>query len=153
MNDSKGKRIFELAARWLVGGVLVYAGFSKALGPAAEFAANIEAYKLLPGTLITPFSIALPWLEIWVGLFLVAGFHTRVSAVLSTLLFVMFIGALGSAIVRHLDLNTCGCFGQEALTPKQTIGGDILLLGLSIVLTRLRLACPYLSLDTWLDRP
>ena len=37
-----------LAARLIVGGVLVYAGAVKAAGPAEEFALVIGAYQVLP---------------------------------------------------------------------------------------------------------
>lgn len=147
----KGRVVFEMIARGLVGGVLVYAGFAKALGPAAEFAANIAAYQLLPARFITPLSVALPWVEIWVGLFLITGFHTRYAAWVATALFAMFLVALGSALGRHLDLNTCGCFGQDSFTPKQTILGDVVLFGLTVGLSFLRLDRPYLSLSDWIN--
>lgn len=152
MTDSKAKQWFELVSRVLVGSVLIYAGLMKALGPYAEFAAVIAAYQMLPAAFIKPLSVTLPWIEIWIGLFLVTGFHRKESAVVSAGMFAVFIAALGSAIFRKLDLNTCGCFGQDSLTPHQTLIGDIVLFGLSIALARLKLEKPLFSLERWLDR-
>lgn len=143
---------FEIVARWLIGGVLLFAGMSKALGPAAEFAANIEAYRMLPSAFPTPLSLILPWIEIWVGLFLITGFHTLAAARAALGLFTVFIFALGSAILRKLDLNTCGCFGADSFSPQQTIMGDIVLWGLCLVLSLKRVVRPWLSLDHWLGR-
>ncbi len=121
-----------LIFRVLVGGILLYSGFSKALAPAAEFAAQIELYKLLPHAALLPFATALPWLEIWTGLFVIAGLHTRKAAFAAAGLFMMFIGAIGLAFARGIDLKDCGCFGAGSLPPQVTLGMDIVLIGLSL---------------------
>jgi len=121
-----------LVSRILVGGILLYSGFSKALAPAAEFAAQIELYKLLPHVLLTPFAIGLPWLEIWVGLFTLCGLHTRKAALTAAGLFVMFIGAIGLAFARGIDLKDCGCFGAGSLPPHITLIMDIVMISLCL---------------------
>ena len=40
--------IIILFARLAIGGVLLFAGFMKAVGPSAEFAAILSTYKLFP---------------------------------------------------------------------------------------------------------
>src|SRR4051812_22819883 len=77
----------SLLLRVIVGSILVYAGFMKAAPPPADFAAAIEPYLLFPASLITPIAFALPWIEMWVGTFLIAGFMTHESAILSSILF------------------------------------------------------------------
>jgi uncharacterized membrane protein YphA (DoxX/SURF4 family) len=133
--------------RLMVGGILIYAGFMKAIGPTAEFAAIIAAYKILPAALVTPLSIALPYIEMWVGLFVLAGFCTRQAAIAAVVLFSVFFLALASALVRGIDLASCGCFGPDALSPRYTIIMDVVLLALSVVIYRQAVVPPPLSLD------
>ncbi len=141
----------SLLARMIVGGVLLYAGFMKAVGPSAEFAALIEAYKILPPSLLSPLALALPWIEMWLGTFLIFGFFTRPSAAAATLLFTVFLAALASTLVRGIDLASCGCFGADALSPRYTIILDSVLMVLSIILTVLSKDSCRWSLDTYLD--
>jgi uncharacterized membrane protein YphA (DoxX/SURF4 family) len=129
-----GLAIFLLVARVLVGAVLLSAGFLKAIAPPAEFAAAIEAYKLLPAAGLLPFATVLPWIEMWVGVFLIAGFEIRPAATAAGALFALFLGALLTAKARGINLESCGCFGTEALSPNQTTFMDATLLLLSIAL-------------------
>jgi uncharacterized membrane protein YphA (DoxX/SURF4 family) len=145
--------IFCLVARLVVGAVLFYAGFIKAVAPSAEFAAAIDAYHLLPFELVNPVAIGLPWIEMWVGTFLIAGFEVRRTSIASTVLFAGFLVFLIWAIAKGIDLSTCGCFGSDAMSPKQTIGMDVVLLGLSIALTALSRPTRAWSLDRWLSHP
>ncbi len=124
--------------RIFVGGILLYAGFSKAMGPSAEFAAAINAYRILPPALVTPLALGLPWMEMEIGIFLLAGFCTGWAALGSTALFLVFLGALGSSLFRGIDLVSCGCFGSERFSPRQTIWLDAGLLIASIWLVARR---------------
>lgn len=146
----KSTALAALALRLIIGGILFYAGFVKAVAPAAEFAAVIEAYRLLPASFATPLAKGFPWLEMWLGTFLIFGYSTRVMAKLSAMLFAIFLVVLGSALLRHIDLASCGCFGPETLSPRQTILLDAGLLVLSLTLARLsRKNQPY-SIDSLL---
>jgi len=126
-----------LVARILVGGVLIYAGFMKAVGPSAEFAAAIAAYKILPPAFVSPLALGLPYVEMWIGLFVLTGFYARKAAVLAAALFIVFLIALGSARIRGIDLASCGCFGSNLLSPRAEILMDVVLLALSLVIYRL----------------
>ena len=139
--------ILVLLARLAIGATLLYAGFMKASGPTAEFAAVLEAYKLFPASLLSPLSIAVPYLEMWIGLFVLTGFYTRPAALCASLLFVVFILAIGSTLVRHIDLASCGCFGADALSPRRTIILDAAGLALSLALFKHARRSPPLSLD------
>ena len=46
--------ILTLLSRIVVGAVLLYSGFMKAVGPSAEFSAAISAYKILPPAFVGP---------------------------------------------------------------------------------------------------
>jgi uncharacterized membrane protein YphA (DoxX/SURF4 family) len=142
-----------LIMRLVVGGILLYAGFLKAMAPTAEFVAAIDAYHLLPYKLIPPLAFGLPWIEMWVGIFLISGYAMRLSATLAAALFTVFFGVLGSAIARGIDLSSCGCFGSETLSPRQTIGLDAVLLMFSIGLALLSARPRPYSLDGWFQKP
>jgi len=101
--------------RWCLGGLFLYAGIMKAHDPAG-FALVIYNYKLLPGWMVNPLAIVLPWVEILAGLCLVLGVYLTGGTVLVTGLLVIFAGALGINAVRGLDV-ACGCFSGSA-------GGD-----------------------------
>ena len=136
-----------LIARLIVGGVLIYAGFMKAIGPSAEFAGLVAAYKVLPAALVGPFAVGLPYVEMWVGLFVLTGFYTRQAAVAAVALFSAFFLALVSTMARGIDLASCGCFGAETMSPRVTVLLDIVLFGLSVLIYRQAIVPPPLSLD------
>jgi uncharacterized membrane protein YphA (DoxX/SURF4 family) len=133
----KPRDVIALVSRVVVGGVLLYAGFLKAAGPAAEFAAAIMAYNIVPSSLASPLALIIPYLEMWVGLFMLTGFYTRYAALAAAILFTIFLGALGSTLVRGIDLVSCGCFGADTLSPHRTLVMDMVLLALSVTTNRL----------------
>lgn len=98
-----------VAARLVVGGVWVAAGVLKLPDPAENVRA-VRAYQLLPESLVPTVGYALPIIETLVGLLLIIGLLTRVTAVLSCVLLVVFIAGISSAWVRGLSID-CGCFG------------------------------------------
>jgi uncharacterized membrane protein YphA (DoxX/SURF4 family) len=142
-----GMTIFVLFARVIVGGSLIYAGFLKAVAPSAEFAAILAAYKLFPAALIGPLSIGLPYVEMWVGLFIFFGLYTRQAAVASVALSGAFFLSVVSTFLRHIDLASCGCFGPQSLQPNQTMVLDLILFGLSSAIFRQAKLPPPVSLD------
>jgi uncharacterized membrane protein YphA (DoxX/SURF4 family) len=97
------------AARLLLGGVLVVAGLLKLPDPAAAVWA-VRAYRLLPEALVGPVAFGLPVVEVAVGLALLVGVFVRTAALAAALLLVVFLGAVGSAWARGLQID-CGCFG------------------------------------------
>ena len=147
----KIRNILGLAARVIVGGVLLYAGFMKAAGPSAEFAGFIAAYKIVPPLWVTPMSIGLPYIEMWTGLFVLTGLYTRQAAVAAMTLCAMFFLALLSTRLRGIDLASCGCFGADALSPRYTLLLDAGLFGLSLTIFKLSRSYPRWSLDQTLN--
>jgi uncharacterized membrane protein YphA (DoxX/SURF4 family) len=97
-----------LTARWVVGGVFLYASLDKIADP-ASFAQAVYNYRLLPLSLLHPFALLLPWLEAVAGLALIAGVWWRGAALLCSVLTLTFTLAVASALLRQLDIS-CGCF-------------------------------------------
>ena len=96
-------------ARLVVGGVWLVAGLLKIPDPAENVRA-VRAYQLLPESIVPTVGYALPIVEVLVGLLLILGLLTRISAVLSALLLVAFIVGIAAAWARGLEIE-CGCFG------------------------------------------
>jgi len=99
------------ALRIALGALLVVAGALK-VGHAVELAASIAAFRLLPAAAVAPIALALPFLEIFVGIYLVIGLFTRWAALLAALQFALYGVAVASALLRGLSPD-CGCFGPN----------------------------------------
>jgi uncharacterized membrane protein YphA (DoxX/SURF4 family) len=109
-----------LAAVFLISGVL------KAIDPDATYVA-VRAYDLLPKLGVALVAGVLPWLEIAIGLLLLAGIATRAVAVASAVLMLGFMVGVTQAWARGLSID-CGCFGGGgAVDPGQTTYGRELL--------------------------
>ncbi|RMF34112.1 MAG: DoxX family membrane protein [Chlorobiota bacterium] len=124
---------FGLLARAIVGGIFVMYAVDKVAAP-ADFALNIERYQLVPLALVNLLAIVLPWLELVVGLCLLFGIRLRTNAVLAALMLVVFIGAIGSAMARGLEIN-CGCSARS-----ETVGWGKIAEDAAYLLLTLRIA-------------
>jgi uncharacterized membrane protein YphA (DoxX/SURF4 family) len=100
-----------LAARLLVGGVFLLASVPKIQSP-GSFADAVRAFQLLPPGLVLPFAFVLPWLELLVGVYLIAGFMSRLAALSAIVLLGMFVVALFDALGTGNTAHACGCFGS-----------------------------------------
>ena len=130
---------FILILRWLVAATFIFAGVGKILNP-AQFAADIDNYRMLPYLLVTIMAVVLPWLEVLCGLFLIFGKWKKGAALILVSLSFIFLIAISSAIVRELDIS-CGCFAvsPEAIKIGYThlVEGFILLCMVFIVYLKL----------------
>ena len=109
--ENKLEGTLFLVIRLILGAVFVYAGVDKIIYPAA-FAEVVNKYQILPSELINLTAIVLPWLELLLGLGLIAGLWLSGASFLITVLMAMFCGALLFNIARGLDIN-CGCFRTD----------------------------------------
>lgn len=94
--------------RMFVAGIFLYASYDKILHP-ADFASIIKDYRILPDILINPAAIILPWLELMLGVLLVAGKWLEGSLFLVNALMLLFWTALAVSAFRGIDIG-CGCF-------------------------------------------
>lgn len=113
--------------RVLLGALLLAAGALK-VGHAPDLAASIAGFRLLPAAVVGPLALALPYVELLLGLYLVAGLFTRVVAAIAAAQFVIYSGAIASAVLRHISAN-CGCFGPNDATVADWphVAADLLL--------------------------
>jgi uncharacterized membrane protein YphA (DoxX/SURF4 family) len=108
--DPRHRDVVGLVARLLLGGVVLVAGLLK-VGHLETSARAVRAYQLLPYDVAGVIGYGLPILEVALGVLLVLGLFTRVSAFVSGVLMVVFIAGIASAWARGLSID-CGCFGK-----------------------------------------
>jgi len=103
-----------LAVRLTAAGIWLFAGITK-LADLDGFRAQVDAYQVLPHSLVSPFSYGLPLVEIAIGAYLLVGAMVRPTAILACVLMVIFIVAEAQAWARGLSID-CGCFGTTVQT-------------------------------------
>ncbi|GAA1627143.1 DoxX family protein [Catellatospora bangladeshensis] len=143
------------ALRLVLGAVLFVAGALKVTDLAGSVRA-VGAYQLMPYEAAETAGAVLPFLEITVGILLLAGLATRFAAAVSALLLTAFTAGIISAWARGLSID-CGCFGGGgALAAGQSpqygweLPRDGLLLAVAVVLVVWPRTA--VSADGWLAR-
>lgn len=144
-----------LACRLVLGGALVYAGGSKVTNLDQSVLA-VRGYQLnfIPYELQKMIGYALPIFELLLGLLILVGLFTRVSALVGALLMAVFVAGIASAWARGLSID-CGCFGGGGETTQtkypQEIVRDLVFMAAGLWLVW-RPKTPF-SVDNWLFRP
>ena len=130
-NEARIALLFRLA----LGAVFLWASYDKLLDPRA-FALAVANYQLVPEVGVNLLAVLLPWLELACALLLISGQWTRTSSLIVALLLVVFMIAVGVAMVRGLDVS-CGCIGSDASRRIgiKLLGQDALLLAMAVFLT------------------
>ncbi|MGB2839189.1 MAG: MauE/DoxX family redox-associated membrane protein, partial [Actinomycetes bacterium] len=90
-------------------GVLLWSGGAKVSEPRQAVMA-VQAYEILPTGVGEFVGYALPLFELALGLALLLGVATRLSAVVAGALMTAFVVGVASAWARGLSID-CGCFG------------------------------------------
>lgn len=124
MGQINTKAYLVLVARLIVAATFIMAALPKIQDPLA-FAESVEAFRVVGSGFSSWTSIALPWLELVIGLGLLAPQIRRMSALLIIGLLVAFIGLHLSAWGRGLDIS-CGCFGENPTGEAPNYFGFIL---------------------------
>lgn len=129
-------RVVYHALRLLLGGIFLYASYDKILHPEA-FAEAVYNYQILPDGLVNLTALVLPWLELLLGLCLIAGVWLPGTNLISSGLLSVFIAALVFNQLRGLDIH-CGCFSTETSEGPAgilTVIRDLFFWAISIYLT------------------
>ena len=98
-----------MIARLILGGTLIAAGYLK-FDELDKSKMAVRAYELLPVSLANFLGTTLPFFELGIGLLLVLGAATRITAGLSAMLMIAFMIGISQAWARGLSID-CGCFG------------------------------------------
>jgi uncharacterized membrane protein YphA (DoxX/SURF4 family) len=126
VGSERVRDVIGTAARLGLAAVFLISGVLKAVDPDTTYVA-VRAYDVLPKSGVAVVATVLPWLEIALGLLLLAGLATRVVAAVGAGLLLVFIAGVTQAWARGLSID-CGCFGGGgAVEPGRTTYGRELL--------------------------
>jgi uncharacterized membrane protein YphA (DoxX/SURF4 family) len=137
--------------RLLLGGIFVYAGYSKIFFPnhnlwpyfmlkfsvsanLSTFAFQVDSYRVLPAAAVAFVAHTLPFAEIVLGLLLLIGWRLRIWASLVTLIMLGFLAVVTRAYLLHMEIN-CGCFATPEPLTGMTVVRDGALAALAVLMT------------------
>jgi uncharacterized membrane protein YphA (DoxX/SURF4 family) len=135
-------RVLLVVGRVALGAVFLYAAYSKLYFDGAWhlrdyqffFAMAIDSYKMLPLMVVKWMASILPWFELLLGGLLIAGAGVRWVGSITSVLLLVFIGAMTRAKILGLEIN-CGCFGNNEKLGWATLARDSSLLILALAVT------------------
>ncbi len=145
------RRVVILIGRLLLGGIFIYAGYSKLFLPnqhfwpffvlkfslssnLSTFAFQVDSYKVLPPAGVAFVAHTLPIAEMVLGLLLLIGWRLRVWASLITLILLGFLTVVTRAYLLHMEIS-CGCFGTPEPLTGMTVLRDSALAALAVLVT------------------
>jgi uncharacterized membrane protein YphA (DoxX/SURF4 family) len=132
------RRAIIWIGRLVLGGIFIYAGYSKAFLPnhnlwpffvlkfslsmnLSNFATQVEAFKMLPPWGVQFVANTLPFAEIALGLLVLIGWRLRIWAPILTLIMLGFFVVVTRAYLLHMNIN-CGCFATpEPISPRKIL--------------------------------
>lgn len=130
--------VFHLC-RLCLAAVFLYAGAVKSADIGA-FAGQIAAYRILPAAANSLVAATLPYIEVLAGLLLLLNRRIRPALLVLGGLLLAFMAALGSLLVRGLEID-CGCFAlaqAAAVSATEALVRDAALLILVVLVWWLR---------------
>ena len=145
------RRIVMWIGRIVMGGIFIYAGYSKLFFPnrmfsswvmlkfsilsnLSNFSFQVESYKLLPPAGVDFVSHTLPFAEVLLGLLLLIGWRLRIWGTIVSLIMLGFLAAVTRAYLLHMDIN-CGCFAKPEPVSLKKILEDSGMALLTLVMT------------------
>ncbi|MEF3280541.1 MAG: DoxX family membrane protein [Elusimicrobiota bacterium] len=117
MSFNKRRELVSLLMRVMVGFILIYSGYTKISEPFENFYLAILSYKVVGERIAYITAKTLPWIEVYLGVFLVFGLFLKEVAMACFSLFAVFELLLLQAIIRKLEIASCGCFGSSHSNP------------------------------------
>jgi putative oxidoreductase len=122
-----------LALRLLLGAVFVYAAYTKLRQSWLLFALSIDSYQLLPEWAVFALARTIPWLELVLGMTLIAGIWLRYLSIAAAGILAMFFTVMVVSYFRGAGID-CGCFGVGEPLSARTLLRDGALLTAAIFL-------------------
>ena len=139
--------------RIFIGLLFVVSSSEKLIGPYQNFLYVVQNYQLLPGFLENVVARIFPWIELFVGVFLVLGLWLKAVLRATLVLLMIFIVVVAQALLRHLDITECGCFGGlVSIPPVKVMIFDSILLSLTGLMLFRWQRTGNLSLDQYFER-
>jgi uncharacterized membrane protein YphA (DoxX/SURF4 family) len=145
------RRVVIWIGRLVLGGIFLYAGYSKVFLPNAHlwpffvlkfsiamnlenFAQSVNAFKLLSPAGVSFVAHTLPFAEIALGLLVLIGWRLRIWASVLTLIMLGFFVVVTRAYLLHMNIN-CGCFATPEPIDLKKVLEDAALSVLAVTMT------------------
>ena len=145
------RRIVIWFGRLVLGGIFLYAGYSKICYPnrffwplpmlkfsiaanLSNFGFQVESYKMLSSAGVSFVAHTLPFAEILLGLLLLLGWRLKICGTIVSLLLLGFVTVVTRAYLLHMDIN-CGCFAAPEPVSIKKILEDSAMAALAIAMT------------------
>ncbi len=132
-SSSQMGSLLLLAGRVLLGGIFIYAAYTKLRHPWMIFAMSVNSYRVLPDWGVTLAARMLPWFELTLGALLILGIGLRFVATGASALLAGFFLLMLRSYSRGLGID-CGCFGFGEKLGPWTLIRDGALVALSLVI-------------------
>jgi uncharacterized membrane protein YphA (DoxX/SURF4 family) len=104
---------FALVVRLGLGCMFLYGSLPKIRQP-YDFLSSVYNYELVGPKLGLLTAMALPWVELLVGICLIGGIFVSGALLVSIGMGAMFSFVIGSALYRGLNIS-CGCFSASSI--------------------------------------
>ena len=104
--------------RLAMAGILIAAAIPKFADLPASVRA-VRAYQFLPEAIVPAVGTLLPFLEVLLAVFLLAGLFTRIAAIVWLAMMAAFMAGVIWAWAKGLSID-CGCFGGGGEVPEGT---------------------------------
>lgn len=104
--------------RSVIGSILLLAGYFKLRAGYQWFNKIVQSYQLPNNNLSSAIAIALPYLEVVLGLLLIIGVQVWWTHIASILLFTVFSIVVWTTYLRGIKVD-CGCFGDRFKIAKK----------------------------------
>jgi len=128
-------RWLALVLRIALGGIFIYAAWAKLRDPWELYALAINSYEVLPLWAVELVARTLPWLELLIGVGLIAGIGLRIWSFAVSLILAVFFALMVRAFAKGMQIS-CGCFGGTGdIISKWTLLRDGSMLAGSLLLT------------------
>jgi len=137
------------AARVMLGFLFLLAASGKLRDP-VKFMGGMDEYNIVHGWPLPIGAVLMPGIELLSALLLLLSLRTRAASMAVSGMLLLFIGAMGSALHRKLELD-CSCFDLMGADPALTQHGP---LARDLALTALVLVFHFLSTEpSRVERP
>ncbi len=97
---------------------------------------SIDSYQVLPLRMAEMAARVIPWLELAIGLMLIAGVWLRISGTIVSLMLLTFFTLMVRAYAKGMQIN-CGCFGPGEAISWKTLLRDGSMAAAAIAMTAL----------------
>ena len=101
----------DVLIRFIIGAIFIWASYDKIIDP-GKFAREISNYHVVPFGLENIIAITLPWIELFIGVGLIAGIYIDANSFIAGVLLLIFNILVFQAMVRGFNIE-CGCGLKE----------------------------------------